>query len=53
MYESDLHNHADDSDIIKGERFRVTVKDAVRVDPCRPVKRAYDTVVVDLRRPGS
>lgn len=36
--------------MIRNEAFRLRVKDEVRTDPCRPVKRAYDSTVSDLRR---
>jgi hypothetical protein len=50
VYESDVHNHAEDDDMIAEEAFRSDLKDAIRFDPCRPVKRSYDAAVCDVRR---
>jgi MULE transposase domain len=50
VYETDVHNHAEDDELIDAESFRSDVKAGVRFDPCRPVKRSYDSAVCDLRR---
>jgi hypothetical protein len=50
VYETDVHNHAQEDDMIREEAFRSHVKHGVRGDPCRPVKRSYDAAVSDLRR---
>jgi len=52
VYESDIHNHAAEHDMIADEQFRQSAKAAVRDDPSRPVKRAFDAAVSDVRRQG-
>jgi hypothetical protein len=44
------HNHAADSEMVQQDSVRHAMKQAVRADPSRPVKRAYDGLVVDVRR---
>jgi hypothetical protein len=46
------HDHESDDDMIQRDAFREAVKQRVREDPSRPIKRAYDATTSSVSRGG-
>lgn len=46
------HDHESDDEMIQGDAFREAVKQRVREDPSRPIKRAYDATASSAVRGG-
>lgn len=46
------HGHGSDDEMIQKEGFREAVKERVREDPSRPIKRAYDATASTVERGG-